>query len=73
VSDSQGPIHVLRDRLEAARLQAIEAMAMQDAASAADPDMLRRIADLHGALEAVRDEIAGHGTKIGYGSEGSLA
>jgi hypothetical protein len=70
VSDSQGPIHLLRGRLETARLQAIETLAMQDTA---DPEMLRRIAELHAALEAVRDEISGHVAKVGYGSEEPLA
>jgi uncharacterized protein (DUF934 family) len=72
VSDSQGPITLLRDRLETARLEAIEVLAMQDGASLADSDLLRRVVDLHGALLAVRDEIAGHSAKIGYGSEEPL-
>ena len=73
MSDSRGPIHLLRDRLETARLDAIEALAMKSDAPVANLDLLRRVVDLHGALEAVRDEIAGHAAKIGYGSEEPLA
>lgn len=46
---------------------------MKSDAPVANLDLLRRVVDLHGALEAVRDEIAGHAAKIGYGSEEPLA
>lgn len=68
------PVHDLRDRLEAARLKAIELLASQDTPVEQIPaDMLRRIADLHTVLTAVRDEIERHEPRLGRGDERPLA
>ena len=67
---TNSPIHDLRDRLEAARLSAVEELA---AASGSLPaDALEKIALLHAALSAVRDEIRMYQVKIGGGSEQPL-
>jgi hypothetical protein len=57
------PIHHLLAKLETARLQAIEELAAAGGEPAADS--LKRIAYLHAALDAVRDEIKAHEVKIG--------
>jgi hypothetical protein len=62
------PIHALEEKLEAARLQAIEELA-----SATGPiespskDGLARVALLHTALMAVRDAIAAQQPHLGSG------
>jgi hypothetical protein len=67
------PIHTLRDSLEAARLQAIEELASSlDGAETVSTEGLRRLAVLHMALLAVRDEIAAHAPKLGSGAEEPL-
>jgi hypothetical protein len=64
------PIHDLRARLEAERLQAIEELAAKS--GPLPVDLLQKIAVLQSALHAVRDEIASHDVKIGGGSEQPL-
>jgi hypothetical protein len=63
-------IHALRDRLETARLQALEELAAKG--GALPGDALEKIALLHTVLTAVDDEIESHEVKIGGGSEKPL-
>jgi hypothetical protein len=64
------PIHALRARLEAARLQEVEALAAAEGEPNAEG--LKTIAHLQAALTAVREEIRAHAVKIGGGSEEAL-
>jgi hypothetical protein len=67
------PIHALRDTLETARLQAIEELASTDGTTPSiSTETLRRVAFLQLALVAVREEVAAHEGKIGWGSEKPL-
>ena len=67
------PIHALRDALEAASLQAIQELAPADGTIASvSTEALQRVAFLQLALVAVREEIAAHEVKIGWGSEQPL-
>lgn len=67
------PVHALADILETARSRAIQELASADAvASALSIEALQRVASLHIALVAVRDELAAHEPKVGGGSERSL-
>jgi len=67
------PVHALAESLEAARSQAIQELASADAvASVLSTDALQRVASLHIALAAVRDELAVHEPKVGGGSERGL-
>lgn len=67
------PVHALADILEAARSQAIQELASAGAvASVLSTEALQRLAALHIALAAVRDELAAHEPKVGGGSELSL-
>ena len=73
MTEPRMPVHDLRDRLETARLKAIELLASQDAPVEELPaDVLRHVADLHIVLTAVREEIERHETHLGYGNERSL-
>jgi len=67
---NSSPIHALRERLETARLQAIEELAAKG--GPLPTDALQKIALLHSALCAVRDEIEAHEIKIGGGGEQPL-
>ena len=68
MTHTPGPIHLLRDRLETARLEAIRALASQSVPMEAIPaDLLRRVSDLHIVLTAVRDEIEAHEVREGFG------
>jgi hypothetical protein len=73
MSDATHPIHQLRDRLVEARLAAIQALAGQEI-SVASPssDQMRRVAELHLVLTAVRDEIDRHEVSLGHSSEKPL-
>jgi hypothetical protein len=64
------PIHELRAKLEAARLQAIEELASKKGTPSIDD--LRGLAVLQTALEAVEDEISAHEVKVGGGAETPL-
>ncbi len=64
------PVHDLRERLETARLSAIEELAAKSGPLPADA--LQKIALLHSVLSAVRDEIRIYEVKIGGGSEQPL-
>ncbi len=64
---NSSPVHDLRKRLETARLSAIEELAAKGGPLPADA--LEKIAVLHSALSAVRDEIRIYEVKIGGGSE----
>jgi hypothetical protein len=67
------PIHALRDALEAARLQAVQELAPADGTIASvSTEALQRVAFLQLALVAVREEIATHEVKIGWGSDRPL-
>jgi hypothetical protein len=67
------PIHALRDALEAARLQAVQELAPADGTIASvSTEALQRVAFLQLALVAVREEIAAHEVKIGWGSDRPL-
>jgi hypothetical protein len=63
------PIHALRDTLEAARLLMIQEL-VQD--GPLPTESLQKIALLHSALSAVRDEIEAHDVKVGGGGEQPL-
>ena len=67
---SSSPVHDLRERLETARLSAIEELAAKSGPLPADA--LQKIALLHSVLSAVRDEIRLYEVKIGGGSEQPL-
>jgi hypothetical protein len=63
-------LQTLRARLEAEHLQAVEWLATSETPIADAPvDRIRRLADLHGVLCAVRDEIARHAPRMGYGPD----
>jgi hypothetical protein len=64
------PVHDLGDRLEAARSEAIEALAAKQGSLAFEE--VQKIAFLQAALTAVREAIESHGIQIGYGSERPL-
>ena len=63
------PVHALNAKLESRRLKLVE-----DIAAAGDPsaDQIKSLADLQNALTAVREEIASHGPRLGWGSPGEL-
>jgi len=63
-------VYVLREKLEDARLKAVETLAAK--ADALPADSLRELSTLHLALTAVRQEISEHGAKAGWGSEEAL-
>jgi hypothetical protein len=67
---NSSPVHDLRERLETARLSAIEELAAKG--GALPTDALEKIALLHSVLSAVRDEIRVYEVKIGGGSERPL-
>ena len=67
---NSSPVHDLRQRLETARLSAIEELAAKSGPLPADA--LQKIALLHSVLSAVRDEIRIYEVKIGGGSEQPL-
>jgi hypothetical protein len=60
------PIHALKSQLEAARLQALEALAANK--SAVTPADLKDVAVIQAALVAVREEIEAQGGKLGWGT-----
>ncbi len=73
MAEPRTPVHDLRDRLEAASLKAIERLASQGTPLDEIPaDVLRRIADLHTVLMAVRDVIERQEPRMGHGSEQPL-
>ena len=58
------PIHALRDTLEAARLQAIQELALAEGtAPSVSTETFERVAFLQIALVAVREELAAHAVK----------
>jgi hypothetical protein len=61
------PVYVLRANLETARLKALETLAAKE--GALSPDTLRELAALQAALTAVREEIAAHSARLGWGDE----
>lgn len=66
----QHSVYVLREKLEDARLKAVEALA--EASGNVSIESLRELSTLHLALTAVRQEISEHGAKAGWGSEEAL-
>jgi hypothetical protein len=60
------PVHALKSHLEAARLTAVQALAANE--SAVSPNDLKDLALIQAALVAVREEIAAHGGKLGWGT-----
>jgi hypothetical protein len=68
--DNNHPAQVLRTRLEDQRLSAVQTLASTDAA--VNPDALNELACLQLALTAVREEIAEHSVKFGWGSPEAL-
>jgi hypothetical protein len=64
-------VYVLREKLEDARLKAVETLAATPGSLSIDS--LRELTTLHAALTAVRQEISEHGAKAGWGSEEVLA
>jgi uncharacterized protein YbjQ (UPF0145 family) len=70
IMKSHHSVYVLREKLEDARLQAVENLAARTENLSADS--LRELSTLHLALTAVRQEINEHGAKAGWGSEDAL-
>jgi hypothetical protein len=66
----QHSVYVLREKLEDARLKAVEALA--EAPGTVSIESLRELSTLHLALTAVRQEISEHGAKAGWGSGEAL-
>jgi hypothetical protein len=66
----QHPVHSLRASLEAARLQAIEALAATNVPYS--PDALHQLASLQAALTAVSEAIVTQGPRLGWGSSEGL-
>ncbi|HTC26651.1 hypothetical protein [Dyella sp.] len=64
-------VYVLREKLEDARLKAVETLAA--APDNVSLESLRELSTLHLALTAVRQEINEHGAKAGWGSEQALS
>jgi hypothetical protein len=64
------PVHDLQANLEAARLKVVETLAAKEDPPA--PDALRELATIHAALSAVREEIATHGVRLGWGATSEL-
>jgi hypothetical protein len=60
-------VYVLREKLEDARLKAVENLAAKLESFSAES--LQELSTLHLALTAVRQEINEHGAKAGWGSE----
>ena len=67
---SHHSVYVLRDKLEDARLKAVETLASKQ--DNLPIESLQELATLHLALLAVRQEISEHGAKSGSGSERAL-
>ncbi len=65
------PVHALEGKLQAARLEVIEALATTEVALSSDK--LRDLSIIQAALTAVREEIKAHGAKLGWGSSAPLA
>jgi hypothetical protein len=63
------PVHTLNANLESKRLKLVESIAAQGEPSA---DQIRSLADLQNALVAVREEIASHGPRLGWGAPDEL-
>lgn len=63
------PIRTLRDNLEEARLELIQRIASDGTLPA---DALRELSIIQVSLMAVRDEIASHEPRVGFGAEKSL-
>ena len=63
-------LQALSDRLEAEQLEAVETLASTASPLAAMSDNdVRRIAHLQAVLSAVRDQIARHAPRMGYGPD----
>jgi len=63
----QHPVHTLRANLETERLKVVVALAATKGAFSTDA--LHKLSALQGALTAVREEIATHATREGWGGE----
>jgi hypothetical protein len=73
MSDAIHPIHRLLDQLVEARLAAIRSLAGQEiSVTSPSSDQMRRVAELHLVLTAVRDEIDRHEVSLGHSSEKPL-
>jgi hypothetical protein len=59
------PVHALCTALEAQRLKTVETLAAQT--SPVSQESLRQLATLQAALTAVREEIADHSIRLGWG------
>lgn len=70
MNTAHNTVHVLRDKLEDARLKAVEALATNPERVTADS--LQELSIIHLALTAVRQEISEHGAKAGRGSDEEL-
>ena len=67
------PVHDLRDRLQAARLKALEGLAATAPGTDLWSERLRSVGEWQLALLAIQDELNIHETKVGYGGEQPLA
>jgi hypothetical protein len=71
--NTRSPIHNLQQKLEAARLEAIEELTKSGSPNdLPSADGLRQVALLHTALMAVREAIASHEPSVGSGGEQPL-
>jgi hypothetical protein len=73
MSKQPRPVHLLKARLEKARLEAIAALVKYADSPELPDDLLRRVIDLQIALMAVRDEIERHEPRVGSGGEQPMA
>ena len=64
------PVHVLKSKLEAARLKVVKTLAAKEGLPA--PDALRELATIQAALSAVREEIETHSVRVGWHDKGEL-
>lgn len=63
------PVHSLQAKLESLRLKLVENLAE---ASEPSSEQLAALANVQAALLAVREEIAAHGTRLGWGDVDAL-
>ena len=68
---TETPVHDLQKALAAARFRAVKELAAKD--GTLPPENLQQLATLNAALSAVKDEIAEHEGRLGWGPATPLA
>ena len=63
-------VHTLQENLEAERLKAVEALAVEE--GGVSPEAVQELATIQSALVAVREVIESHGGRLGWGSPAPL-